>query len=190
MNNEEILIKKCKKGDLDAFETLIKNHQKRAYNIALKMLKNPEDAMDISQEAFIKVFKYIDSYNNKSSFSTWIYRIVINTCLDYIKKNKNNVLYLDEPINTDDGSIKREITDNKNNPEKILEKKINNEDINKAISMLKVKHRMIIILRDIQGFSYEEISKMLNLPLGTVKSRVKRARENLRKIILEKVEQN
>lgn len=188
-DKDDILIKKAKKGDIDAFEKLILKHQKKVYNIALKMLKNPEDAMDVSQEALIKVFKSLKGFKNKSSFSTWIYRIVVNTCLDFIKKKKNTIS-LDKAITTDEGEIQREVADNNYNPEYIYEKKLSKELVNNAIEELSDNHKSVIVLRDIEGFSYEEISKIINCSLGTVKSRIKRARENLRIIITKNMEQN
>lgn len=181
---EDILIKKSKKGDIDAFEELIGNYQKKSYNIALKMLKNPEDAMDVSQEALIKVYKSIKKFENKSSFSTWMYRIVVNTCLDFIKKDKKNLLYLDKPIETEEGNIKMEVIDDYNTPENLLEKKLTKKLVKDSINMLKDEYKSIIILRDMEGFSYEEISKILEIPIGTVKSRIKRARDNLKIIII------
>ncbi|MTI66725.1 MAG: sigma-70 family RNA polymerase sigma factor [Firmicutes bacterium] len=184
------LIKKCKKGDIDAFEKLIENHEKRAYNIALKMLKDPNDAMDVSQEAFIKVFKSIKKFNHKSSFSTWLYRIVVNTCIDFIKKNKKNYS-LDQSIQTEEGEIKREITDlSITDPKEILDKKLTREFVQSAINKLDEIHKTVIILRDIQEFSYKEISEILDCSLGTVKSRIKRGRDNLKEIIIKQMEQN
>lgn len=188
--NEYRLIKKCKKGDIDAFEELISEHEKRAYNIALKMLKNPEDAMDISQEAFIKVYKSINNFNLKSSFATWLYRIVVNTCLDFLKKNQTKVYHIDNPIKTEDGEITREIADIQTAPEVILERKMTRQLVHNAMDELDNIHRTVVILRDIQGFSYKEISEMLDCSLGTVKSRIKRGRDNLKSVIIKQMEQN
>ncbi len=190
IDKERRLIKKCAKGNLEAFEELIEKYEKTAYNIALKMLKNQDDAMDISQEAFIKVFKSIKTFNFESSFSTWLYRIVTNTCLDFLRKKNNNVYSLDTPINTEDGEIQRDIPDTLNSPEEILDKQLTKELVHDSINKLDENHKAIIILRDIQGFSYEEISQILDCSLGTVKSRISRARNNLKDIILKDMEQN
>lgn len=189
--NEKKLIKRSAKGDIDAFEKLIEAHQKTAYNIALKMLRNSEDAKDISQQAFIKVFRYIDTFNFESSFKTWMYRIIVNLCIDYINKNKKNTVYsLDNPISTEKGEIRREIKDDTNMPENIIEKKETKELVHNAINKLDEIHRTIIILRDIEGFSYNEISEILDISIGTVKSRIKRGRDNLRIILKKEMEQN
>ncbi|SDZ32345.1 RNA polymerase, sigma-24 subunit, RpoE [Proteiniborus ethanoligenes] len=189
VDREQKLIKKCMKGNLEAFDELIGKYEKTAYNIALKMLKNPEDAMDVSQEAFIKVFRSIKTFNFGSSFSTWLYRIVTNTCLDFLRKKTTNVYSIDNPIQTDDGEIERDIPDDSHTPEELLERKLTKELVNNSIDKLDDNHRTVIILRDIQGFSYEEISTILDCSIGTVKSRISRARNNLKEIIIRDTEQ-
>ncbi len=189
-DKEQKLIKKCVNGNLKAFDELIEKYEKTAYNIALRMLKNPEDAMDVSQEAFIKVFKSIKTFNFESAFSTWLYRIVTNTCLDFLRKRNSNIYSIDNPIQTEDGEIERDIPDEALSPEELLEKKLTKEMVNSAINKLEENHRTVIILRDIQGFSYEEISKILDCSIGTVKSRINRARKNLKDIVIKDMELN
>lgn len=189
--NEKKLIKKASKGDIDAFEKLIETHQKRAYNIALKFMKDPEDAQDVSQQAFIKIFKHIKTFNFKSSFNTWMYRIIVNVCIDTINKNKKNRVYsLDNPIETTEGEINIDIRDDTNKPEDIIEKKETKELVHNAIDRLDDIYKTIIILRDIEGFSYKEISEILEISIGTVKSRIKRGRDKLRVILKKELEQN
>lgn len=187
---ERLLIKKCCKGNVKAFEELIINYEKKVYNISLSILKNPDDAMDASQEALIKVFQGIEKFNFQSSFSTWLYRVVTNTCIDYIRKNSNNVFYIDDTIKTDDGVIYREISDESFTPEELLDKKLIKELVHESIDKLDDIYRIVIILRDIQGFSYDDISIILDLSIGTVKSRISRGRIYLKKIILDELEQN
>lgn len=187
-SDNEMLIKRCQKGDVDAFEMLIDKHQKIAYNIAFKMLNNKEDAMDISQEAFIKIYKSIGKFNFKASFTTWMYRIVVNTCLDFLKKKKTTYS-LDDNIKTPDGEIKKEIADDKNTPEKIIEKKMTRQNVHDSIKKLNEIHKTVIILRDIQGFSYDEIAEITGTSKGTIKSRISRARSALKQIILNDMEQ-
>ncbi|WFD09280.1 RNA polymerase sigma factor [Tepidibacter hydrothermalis] len=182
--NENKLIKKCIEGDIDAFEILIDKYKQTAYNIALGIVKNPDDAMDMSQEALIKVYRYIKNFNQKSSFSTWLYRIVMNTCLDYIKKNeKNKIVPINEEIINNEDSCMG------SNPEQILDKKIETQQIRDAIDKLSPIQKNAIILRDIQGFSYEEIANITECSLGTVKSRIKRGRENLKMILKESMKE-
>jgi RNA polymerase sigma-70 factor (ECF subfamily) len=182
--NENQLIKKCIDGDIDAFEKLIDKYKQTAYNIALGIVKNPDDAMDVSQEALIKVYRYIKNFNQKSSFSTWLYRIVMNTCLDYMKKNEKNKVI---PIN--DEIINREDTYIDSNPQKILDKKIETKQIRDAIDKLPSIQKTAIILRDIQGFSYEEIANITECSIGTVKSRIKRGREKLKEILKQSMKE-
>jgi len=187
LNQQEIsLIEKSSKGDVGSFEELIQPYQKKAFNIAYRMLGNVEDASDVTQEALIKIYKSLDKYQGKSSFSTWVYSIVNNTCIDYIRKNKKgNVVYLDQEIQAKDRSYKMELSDEMNTPEYLFEKQETQKIVQDAINQLNVDHREIIVLRDINGFSYQEIATMLNCSEGTVKSRINRARGHL-KVLLEK----
>ncbi|WP_244971252.1 RNA polymerase sigma factor [Vallitalea guaymasensis] len=189
---EKTIIKKAKKGDKDAFEKLIIKYEKRVYNIAYQMFGNEHDANDMAQEVFIKIYKSLDKFNFKSSFSTWIHRITVNTCIDeYRKKKKNNkVESMDESMEQQDGVIHKQFVDKGLTPE---EKVIKNENIlfiRESINELKEEHKMIIILRDIKGYSYDDIADILGISIGTVKSRISRARLSLKKIIIEKKEQN
>lgn len=184
------LIKKCIKGDIDAFEKLIANYEKKAYNIALKILKNREDAMDVTQEAFIKVFKSIKNFKGDSSFSTWLYRIVTNASMDFLRKNSKVVYSIDNPIETENGNISRQIEDKKNNTEELVDKKLTKEMVHSAIDKLEDNFKTVIILRDIEGFSYDEMAKILDCNLGTVKSRLSRARKKLKYILYDNMEQN
>lgn len=182
--NELWLVEQSRNGNVDAFEELIKDYKKTAYNIALRVLRNVEDAEDASQEALIKVYKSIQNFNMQSSFKSWMYRIVVNTCIDFKRKKNINAVSIDE--NVDLGGNKefqREIADNSNNPESLIEKNFNSKLINDAVNRLEDDFKTIIILRDIQGFSYSEISEILSCNLGTVKSRLNRARKNLKDIL-------
>ncbi|MDR5659503.1 sigma-70 family RNA polymerase sigma factor [Serpentinicella sp. ANB-PHB4] len=182
---EKELIKKSKSGDIKSFEALVGIYQKKALNIAYRMLGNIEDANDVTQEALIKAYKAIPKFKEESSFSTWLYSIVTNTGVDYLRKNKNkNVVYLDK---RDENQMQREVPDNTNTPENVLEKKEIKQHIHSAINELALDHRTVIILRDIKGFSYKEIATMLKCSEGTVKSRISRGRAHLKTIINRKV---
>ncbi|WP_243109359.1 RNA polymerase sigma factor [Anaerophilus nitritogenes] len=181
---EKSLIHKSQQGHIESFENLIKNYQKLAFNIAYRMLGNIEDAKDATQDAFLKAYKNIDQFKEESTFSTWLYKIVTNTCLDVLRKKKKIKIYsYDQNIETEKGKVLREIADEENTPEKIVEKNEIQKHMQQAIDSLSEHHRSVIILRDIQGFSYEEIAKILNCSKGTVKSRINRARQALKKII-------
>ncbi|PAB61399.1 RNA polymerase subunit sigma-24 [Anaeromicrobium sediminis] len=186
---EKSLIKKCQSGDVESFELLIKDYEKRAFNIAYRMLGNVEDANDATQEAFIKIYKHINKFKGDSSFSTWLYRIVTNTCLDILRKNKNKkTLSYDNPTETEEGTIKREFVDHKTNTEKTVEREMVKKELHECINSLGDSHKTAIILRDINGFSYKEIAHILSCSEGTVKSKINRARKNLKNLLEDKME--
>lgn len=186
---ENVLIEKSKKGDIHAFETLIEAYQKKVFNIAFGMLHNYEDANDAAQEVFIRVFKSIKNFKGESSFSTWLYRITANVCLDELRKRKNkNVVSIDEDITLEEGEISRQIIDDSPTPDIVAEKNELRKIIYNAISELSEEHKTVIVLRELHGFSYDEISEMIKCPQGTVKSRISRARNILKNILKNKRE--
>lgn len=183
-SNELLLIEQSRNGNVDAFEELIKDYKKSAYNIALRYLRNVEDAEDASQEALIKVYKSIHNFNMQSTFKSWLYRIVLNTCIDFKRKKTINAVSIDEDIDLGgNNELHREIADNSGNPDALVEKNFNSKLVKEAVNKLDDDYKAIIILRDIQGFSYSEISDILSCNLGTVKSRLNRARKNLKEIL-------
>lgn len=148
------------------------------------MLRNVEDAEDVSQEAWIKIFKSIRNFNMESSFKVWMYRIVVNTCIDFKRKKNINAVSIDETLDLGSGSeIQREIADDSNNPDILIDRNYDTQMVNDAINKLEDSFKTIIILRDIQGFTYKEISEILSCNLGTVKSRLSRARKNLKEVL-------
>ena len=180
--DEKLLIEKSIQGDSESFEKLILSCEKKVYNIALKILGNEADAYDAAQDTFIKVYKNLEKFKGNSSFSTWVYRITSNVCLDIIRKNKNkkNTVSIDKEIEFDDSDATFEIEDrNADTEEKILEKE-RSEALHKALSRLNPEQREILVLREFQNLSYDEIAKVLDLNVGTVKSRISRGRERLR----------
>jgi RNA polymerase sigma factor, sigma-70 family len=188
-DSEKNLLERAKAGDIGAFEQLVEGYQRKIFNIALRMLGNYDDAGDLSQEVLIRIYKSIKNFKEQSSFSTWIYRITTNVCLDEIRKRKNKkTISLDEDIKVDEGEMKRQIESDGPTPEDIVEQEELKKLVNDAIGMLSQEHKMAIILRDMQGLSYEEISEVLKLPEGTVKSRINRARQALKNILDSKRE--
>lgn len=190
LNQQEIsLIEKVKKGDIASFEVLIEPYQKKAFNIAYRMLGNLEDANDVTQEAMIKIYKSISGFQGKSSFSTWLYSVVSNSCIDYIRKNRRAVVVsLDREYDTGESMYKFEVADEMNTPEYLFERNETKRIIHDAINQLNVDQREIIILRDINGFSYNEIAEILKCSEGTVKSRISRARSNLKTLLTKKLQ--
>ncbi len=186
---EKILLAKARKGDVDAFEMLIKGHEKKAFNIAYRFLKNPEDAEDITQEAFIRAFNNIKKFKGQSSFSTWLYRIITNTCIDFVRTRQNKLTEsIDKSVQYNGDEMELQIPTDKNNPETILEQNEITGLMQKMLNKLPDDQKLALILRDIQGFSYDEISQITDVSLGTVKSRINRARLALKELILEKGE--
>ena len=178
MNVEKDLIRRAKRGDLLAFEDLISGYEKKVYNTVYRFFNNVEDAMDITQEIFIKVFTSLHGFRENSSFSTWLYRIAVNTCIDFLRKKREDTLPIKEEM-----AISSEIKFGSHTelPEEFVEKQELKQALMKAINTLPEEQRMCVILRDIQGFSYTEISDILMCSLGTVKSRLYRGRRALRK---------
>ena len=183
---EKLLIQNAKSGDEGSFEALILSCQGRAYNIALRYLRNEEDALDALQESFIKIFRHLNKFKEDSRFDTWVYRIVVNTCNDIIRKNSNSKI-TDSIYKTDDDEKETviEIPDSSGSPEDVLEKKEELDYILLCLDKLNTEQKEVILLRDIQGFTYEEISEILKCSIGTVKSRINRSRLRLREIFLE-----
>lgn len=186
---EKLLVKKSQSGDVESFELLISSYDKRAYNIAYRIMGNEEDAKDMAQEAMLRVFRALKDFKGQSSFSTWLYRIVTNVCLDELRRRKNDkYVSLDSTIQTDSGELHAELCSDKETPESVYEQVEQREIIKRAIRELNEEYRSVIVLRDVQGFSYEEISKMLDCSLGTVKSRINRARTMLRERLKSSME--
>ena len=180
----EDIIKKAQNGDMAAFEQIVIKYQSIIYNTAFKICNNPDDAYDISQESLLKIYKNISYFEGKSKFSTWIYRIVTNTALDYIKKHrKSNVFSLNAEMDEDGDSYIENIRDTSPTPEEALDSEETKKLVHEALNKLSENHRAVLVLRDINGLSYEEIAEVLLCSEGTVKSRINRARNALYEII-------
>lgn len=181
MTREEELaiVQGVRAGDANAFETLVTAYEKIVYNLALRMVGNPQDAEDMTQEAFLKAYNSLDSFRGDSKFSVWLYRIVSNVCLDHLrKKNRRSTVSLS--VEDDEGEeIQLDIPDTALSPEAMLEQKLTREAVRRGLQSLDEDARQILLLREIQGMSYEEIAQALSLESGTVKSRIFRARKKL-----------
>ena len=189
-HQDEMLIKRSQKGDIDAFEQLIAGYQQKIFNIAYRYIGNYHDAADISQEIILKIYRSLPRFRGDASFSTWVYRISINACHDYAAKCRDQrQKSLDSFVQTLDGDLSLEIADLSSMPENNYISKEKCAYLQKLIIGLPEEYRVIIILREIEGLSYTEIEDCLKLPLGTVKSRINRAREALRKKIVQSAEQ-
>ncbi len=178
-DEEHEIISKTLSGDVNAFEGLVVEYEKNVYNMALRMLKNTEDAADISQDAFIKAYNSLSSFRGDSKFSVWLYRIVSNLCLDYLRRQNRRPTKSLSVEDNDGESTELEIPDEEQSPEKLLERKTTCEAVRRGLDELNTEQREILLLREIQGFSYDEIADVLNLESGTVKTRIFRARKKL-----------
>lgn len=183
-----LLIQKAQKGNTNAFGTLVASYEKFIFNVACKMFSNSEDAADVAQEALIKAYKNIDKFDFNSSFSTWLYRITVNACIDEMRrrKGKDNISIDAED---EESGLTLQIEDTSLGAE---ERVIQNETVSEvrmAIDKLSEEHKTVIILRDLQDMTYEQVAQTLDLSIGTVKSRLARARKSLKDIILKDREQ-
>ena len=184
VSREDLLVQRCKRGEAGAFDELVRLYEKKVYNLAFRLSGNRDDAYDLAQEAFLRVYNAVRDFRGQSSFSTWLYRVVTNVCLDQLRSRaRHPVTSLDEPLSTEKGELPRQITDDGLDPEEEIERLELKAAVQKGIDSLKGEYRTIIVLRDIQDLPYEDIADILNLSLGTVKSRLNRARLALRGIL-------
>lgn len=181
------VIESCKAGDEKAFAEIVLAYQRKVFNIALRILGNMEEAKDLAQEVFLSVFQSIKDLREEVKFEPWLTQITLNHCRNrwkYLKRRRYfNSNSLDDPIETEDGSMPMQIYDLSDNPEIHAEKKMIRQWIQRGLLELKEEQRELIVLRDLQGLSYEEIGKVFSLPEGTVKSKIHRARMDLKEIL-------
>lgn len=183
--NEPELVARAKQGDQAAFEQLVRDNEKRIYNLTLRMVGNPEDALDLSQEAFLNAWKGLNSFKGDSAFSTWLYRLASNACLDFLRSKKRRQDTTGSSLSLDDEEAPPPPADDSARPDLQLERKERAQALHRALDALPVHHRQVIVMRELSGLSYQEISEALELDLGTVKSRLTRARLALKKILSE-----
>ena len=176
---EAAIVRKVLGGDANAFETLVLEYEKNVYNIALRMTGNSEDAADMTQEAFIKAYNSLQSFRGDSKFSVWLYRIVSNVCLDFLRsKNRRPTVSLS--VEDDDGEdAQLDVADESQSPELLLDRKLTRDSVRRGLDSLPPDYRQILLLREIQGLSYDEIAQALSLEVGTVKSIKKKKKKRL-----------
>jgi RNA polymerase sigma-70 factor (ECF subfamily) len=177
---DELLIKRAQQGESNALEQLIYACEKRVYNISYRFMGNEADAYDMAQESLIKIYKGISSFKGESSLSSWVYRLTVNTCMDGLRKRKHTPVSLEYSMEM---GVPFEDTLSETPEEQVLSLE-RAEDVQKAINLLSEAYKAVIIMRDIDGYSYEEISELLEISVGTVKSRINRGREKLRELLL------
>lgn len=175
------LIDSALAGDQGAYGELLNRHKPAIFHIVLKIVRDREIAADLVQETFMKAFSSLASYRSEYKFSTWLYRIGANCAIDHLRKQRIRTLSLDTPAETLDGHIEIEVPDNSHNPERDLEEHEKRVSIDDAIDSLPEKYRVVITYRHKDSRSYDEIAEALDIPIGTVKARIFRARELLKK---------
>ena len=179
----------CQKGDTEAFGELVERHQKKMLNIAYRMLGDYDEACDIVQEAFLAAYKSIKKFKAEAKFSTWLYRIVVNYTKNRLKQKKNLAQHesgsFNESVDGQGGCTVCLSAASEGNPAELLEQSEREAHVQKCITALDVEYREVLVMRDIQGFSYEEIRDVLQIPEGTVKSRLSRARNALKDCLIK-----
>ena len=180
------IIKKILSGDKNAFEELVLANQKNVYNLALKLTGNEEDALDMSQEAFLKAYTQLENFRGESRFSVWLYRLTYNLCIDLLRKRQKATVISLTHSDEDDEAGDVEIPDMRNLPEEVFLRSETREIISESIDELGPDHREILVMREITGMNYSDMAAALNISEGTVKSRLARARKSLVCILIKK----
>ena len=189
-DDDKEIVKECLDGNREAFDVLVEKYYKKIYNLAYRFVGDSEEANDLAQEIFTAAYQNLSKFRGDAKFSTWLFQIASNRGKNRFKYLKRRGFFANKGL-SDSGEdrepLQREIPDNSANPETILAGKQIQKIVQDAIDELEPDHKEIVLLRDIEGFSYDEIAKILNLPEGTTKSRLHRARmvvkEKLKKVL-------
>lgn len=173
------LVREAQQGDLEAFEELVARHRDKIYARAYSMLRNEDDAVDLSQEAWVKGWQRLAQFQGDSSFGTWMTRVVINLCLDHLRKQKRQRSESIEALDEESGGVERQMPVLEANPTAGLERQELRERIDRALSQLSHEHRTVLVLHEFQEMEYKEIAKTMGCSIGTVMSRLFYARRKL-----------
>jgi RNA polymerase sigma factor (sigma-70 family) len=181
IDDESAIIAAALSGNQKAYTRLVETHRAAVFHIVNRIVHNDEATRDLVQETFMKAFASLGSYRSEFRFSTWLYKIAANSSIDYLRKKRIHALSLDAPVETRDGQIEIEVPDDTHNPELQLLRKQQRISIEEAIDSLPPRYREVIELRHKDDKPYEEIADLLGIPVGTVKARIFRARELLKR---------
>ncbi len=181
---EQELVARARAGDQQAFEQLVLDNQNRIYSLAVRLTGDREEGADLAQEAFLKAWQGLPSFQGESSFATWVYRLATNVCIDYLRRQKRRRQVESEISLDDEEAGWTEAADLRQDPHRQLERSEQGRALARGLQALPEQQRQILVLRELSGLSYQEIAQKLELDLGTVKSRIARARLALRKILL------
>ena len=172
MTDQE-LAARARDGDQDAFEQLVRDNEKRIYTLALRMTGSREDALDLAQDAFFQAWKALPTFQGESSFATWLYRLATNLCLDHLRAQKRRTQSMGPALSLDDeenGPV--QVADQQLQPQEAVERSERRRALERGLASLPDHHRQVLIMRELSGLSYQEIAQVLDLDLGTVKSRI------------------
>ena len=175
-------IRRCKRGEEAAFAEILSRYRGAIYNLCYRMTRNPEDARDLAQEVFIKVFRLLDRFDENYAFSSWLFRIATNHCIDHLRRNRLRFLALDG-VGSDGEEYEVQLPDPGPRPDTVLQRKEAMARLDEVIADLPPHYKAITLLRHDQQLSYEEIAEILQLPLGTVKARIHRARNLVQQML-------
>jgi RNA polymerase sigma-70 factor (ECF subfamily) len=182
--DERELVDRARAGDQEAFGALVRLHEKKVYNLAVRMLGNPHDGEDAAQEAFLSAWRGLSMFKGDSSFSTWLYRLTTNVCIDRMRKEKRRTT-IAPSVSMEDEEGALQLPDRRYDPAETVEREERLAAVRRCMDALSDEHRQVLSLREFSGLSYGEIGALLHLEEGTVKSRICRARLQLRKLLLE-----
>ena len=186
MKPEWELVQRARQGDEDSFAALVEQNQGRIYNLALRMVGNPDDAAELCQEAFLNAWKGLGKFQGDSSFATWLYRLASNVCIDFLRKEKRrSTLSMTVSLDDDGEQQQADLPDERFSPHVEAARGARREILRAGVATLSEEHRKVLILRELEGLSYGEIAQILGLEEGTVKSRIARARLALRKYLIK-----
>ena len=181
--NEERLLEKARQGDQEAFGALVALYEKKVYALTLRMCKNPDDAAEAAQEAFLAAWQGLKFFRGEASFSTWLYRLASNACVDLLRKEQRRTAAAGPSLNDEETYM--DVADSSPGPQELAERTELREQIEEGLRSLTPEHREVLILRELHQLSYEEIAQTLQLDSGTVKSRISRGRKSLRNFLLQ-----
>ena len=183
------LLDRCRAGNESAFDDLVRRHQQRAFNVAYQLLRNREDATEVAQDAFVRIYRSLDRFRGECEFTTWLHQIVVNLARNkhrwWKRRGKHATVSLDHPVETADGELPLQTAASVDAPDVQAVKAEFIELVSQKVGELPHKFREVLVLRNVEGLSYEQLATVLNCSVGTVKSRVARAREQLRKAMGE-----
>lgn len=182
MTSVKDLIEKAQRGDLSAFEELVIIYQDRVYSHCHYLAGNPDDAQDLAQDVFVQAFRGMRSFRNDADFGTWLHRITVNLWINFCRRNKKVITFsIDEPLYTQESEMARELAASQESPLEIVERSEFNGMVQQALNRLLPEYRTVLVLREMEGYNYDEIAAALGCSLGTVKSRINRGRKALKK---------